>query len=135
MKRAVLTLCLFGLLGVGSVVAQDIDELLFRTTDPLCQRDDYGRLHQSKVLYSTDFASRFHWRPLYYLESGRDLANEPAYVGSMQVALARLGYYCGPINGVFSDELSFAIAQMQKSYSMRVTGTITLPVRRALHLP
>jgi hypothetical protein len=27
------------------------------------------------------------------------------------------------------------VARMQKNYSMRVTGTITIPVRRALHLP
>jgi peptidoglycan hydrolase-like protein with peptidoglycan-binding domain len=49
--------------------------------------------------------------------------------------LRRLGYYCGPIDGVFSGEVSDAIARLQKNYSMRVTGTLTIPVRRALHLP
>ncbi len=135
MKNPILALCACGILGVGTAAAQDVDQLWIRATDSLAQRDDYGLLHQSKVLYPTDFAPRFHWRPFYYLESGRDLAAQPAYVGSLQVSLRRLGYYCGPIDGVFSDDVSFAIAQMQKNYSMRVTGTITLPVRRALHLP
>ena len=60
---------------------------------------------------------------------------QPAYVGGLQRDLRRLGYYCGPIDGVFSDEVSEAIARLQKNYSMRVTGTLTDPVRRALHLP
>jgi putative peptidoglycan binding protein len=121
--------------GVGAVRSQNLDELWFRPLDPLAQRDEYGLLHQSTDLYPTDFAPRYHWRPLYYLESGRDLAAQPAYVGSLQKSLQRLGYYCGPIDGIFSPELGGAIAHMQKNYSMRVTGTITIPVRRALHLP
>jgi hypothetical protein len=28
-----------------------------------------------------------------------------------------------------------AIARLQKNYSMRVTGTLTDPARRALHMP
>jgi hypothetical protein len=108
---------------------------LVHATDPLAQRDCWGLLHQSKVLYTTDFAPRYHWRPLYYLESGDELSRQPAYVGSLQAALRRLGYYCGPIDGVFSAEVEDAIAHMQKNYSMRVTGTLTVPVRRALYLP
>ena len=92
-------------------------------------------LHQSKDIYQTDLAPRYHWRPLYYLEGANDLARKPAYVGSLQVALRRLGYYCGPIDGFYSDEVSTAVAHLQKNYSMHVTGTITIPVRRALHLP
>jgi len=108
---------------------------LVKAMDPLAQRDESGLLHQSKVLYSTDFEPRYHWRPLYYLESGKDLIGQPAYVGSLQAALRRLGYYCGPIDGVFSAEMGDAIAHLQKNYSMQVTGTLTPPVRRALHLP
>jgi peptidoglycan hydrolase-like protein with peptidoglycan-binding domain len=51
------------------------------------------------------------------------------------LALRALGLYCGPIDGVFSAEVEDAIAHMQKNYSMRVTGTLTVPVRRALYLP
>jgi peptidoglycan hydrolase-like protein with peptidoglycan-binding domain len=69
------------------------------------------------------------------LESGHDLENQPAYVGALQRDLRRLGYYCGQIDGIFSAEVSDAVARMQKNYSMRVTGTLTVPVRRALHLP
>jgi len=124
LKKLIVTALAFGF-GAGVVQA----------TDPLAQRDFWGLLHQSKMLYSTDFAPRYHWRPLYYLESGDELARQPAYVGSLQAALRRLGYYCGPIDGVFSAEVEDAIAHMQKNYSMRVTGTLTPPVRRALHLP
>jgi len=53
----------------------------------------------------------------------------------MQTALKRRGYYCGPVDGVFTPEVSYAIARLQKNYSMPVTGTLTTPVRRALHMP
>jgi hypothetical protein len=45
------------------------------------------------------------------------------------------GYYCGPIDGIMSEDVSFAIARVQKNYVQRVTGTLTIPVRRALNLP
>jgi hypothetical protein len=134
MKKTILILCACGTWGF-SAAAQDLEELWFRPTDTLAQRDDYGLLHQSKVLYPTDFEHRHPWRFLYYIESGREVAAQPAYVGALQVALRRRGYYCGPIDGVFSEDVSDAVALMQKNHSMRVTGTITLPVRRALHLP
>jgi hypothetical protein len=135
MKKAILMLSAFAACGLGAVRAQDLEELWFRSTDALAPRDEWGLLHQSKVLYPTDFAPRYHWRPLYWFEGKRDLIVQPAYVGALQRDLRRLGYYCGPIDGVFSAEVSDAIAQLQKNYSMRVTGTLTIPVRRALHLP
>lgn len=135
MKTAVLILCICGSVGFGTASAQVIEELWFRPVEPLAQRDEYGLLHSSRTIYPPDTAPRYWWRPLYYLEGANDLARKPAYVGALQVALKRLGYYCGPIDGVFTDEVAESIAHMQKNYSMRVTGTITLPVRRALHLP
>jgi len=112
------------------------DRPFFHATDSLAPRDDWGLLHQSRTtLYETDFARRHGWRPLYYLESGRELIAQPAYVGALQRDLSRLGYYCGPIDGVFSLDVSDAIARLQKNYSQRVTGTLTVPVRRVLHLP
>ncbi len=119
----------------GQVVARASDDPFFHSTDSLAQRDEWGLLHQSPVLNPTDTAPRFHWRPLYYLEGGRDLIAQPAYVGALQRDLRRNGYYCGEIDGIFSPEVSDAIARLQKNYSMRVTGTLTIPVRRALHLP
>ena len=126
----------------SAVIARaDVNEIFFdrpffHHTDTLAPRDDWGLLHQSRTtLYETDFAPRYGWRPLYYLESGRELIAKPAYVGALQRDLVRLGYYCGPIDGVFSDEVSDAIASLQKNYSQRVTGTLTVPVRRVLHLP
>jgi hypothetical protein len=112
------------------------DRPFFHHTDTLAPRDDWGLLHQSRTtVYETDFASRYSPRAAYYGMSGRQLITQPAYVGALQRDLERLGYYCGPIDGVFSDEVSEAIASLQKNYSQRVTGTLTVPVRRVLHLP
>ena len=112
------------------------DRPFFHHTDTLAPRDDWGLLHQSRTtLYETDFAPRFSQRVAYNAMSGRELITRPAYVGALQRDLSRLGYYCGPIDGVFSDEVSEAIASLQKNYSQRVTGTLTVPVRRVLHLP
>jgi putative peptidoglycan binding protein len=107
----------------------------FCFTDPLAPRDDYGLLHQSPRLNPTDFAPRYPCRVGYYFTPAGILVADPAYVGALQTSLYRHGYYCGPIDGVFSTEVSAAIARMQKNYSQRVTGTLTFGVRRALHLP
>jgi len=101
----------------------------------LAQRDEWALLHQGKTVNATDFAPRYKWRWSYYFKAPEQLISQPAYVGSMQTALRRLGYYCGPVNGVFTPEVSESIARLQKNSSMRVTGTLTVPVRRALHLP
>ncbi len=108
---------------------------IFNSTDPLAQRDEWGLLHQGRKVNSTDFAPRYQYRFIYYFKAPEQLVLQPAYVGSLQTALRRLGYYCGPIDGVFSAEVADAIARLQKNYSMRVTGTLTDPVRRALHMP
>src|ERR1700745_411532 len=128
------------ILGVGAAIAQadeynvlDVD--IFRSVDALAQRDEWGLLHQGKHVYDTDFAPRYKWRWIYYFKANEQLIVQPAYVGSMQRALRRLGYYCGPINGVFTSEVSDAIARFQKNASMPVTGTFTESVRYGLHLP
>jgi hypothetical protein len=110
-------------------------EPFFHSTDVLAARDEYGLLHQGTVLNSTDTAPRFHWRPIYYFFSDCELMQHPAYVGAVQRDLHRLGYYCGEIDGIFSPQLADAIARYQKNSSMHVTGTVTVAVRRALHLP
>jgi hypothetical protein len=136
MKRIALVL----ILALGAAIAQGdeydiVDYDFIRSVDPLAQRDDWALLHQGKTLNATDFAPRYKWRWSYYFKSNQEVIQQPAYVGSMQTALRRLGYYCGPVNGVFTPEVSDAIARLQKNSSMRVTGTLTVPVRRALHLP
>jgi hypothetical protein len=130
-KRTVLALAL----GLGAITAQASDCAFFHRTDPLAQRDEYGLLHQGRTVNSTDFAPRYHCRFNYYFKTPEELIVQPGYVGAMQTALRRLGYYCGPIDGVFSPEVANAIARLQKNYSLRVTGTFTDPVRWALHLP
>ena len=136
MKRITLAL----ILGLGATVAQadEFDVLshdIFRPTDPLAQRSEWGLVHQGPRVNATDFAPRYHWRWIYYFKAPEQLILDPGYVGSMQTALRRLGYYCGPVDGVFTAQVADAIARMQKNYSMRVTGTLTDPVRRALHMP
>jgi hypothetical protein len=128
------------IVGLSATVAQGdefdvVDYGIFRSIDPLAQRDEWGTIHQTPHVNATDFASRYRWRWCYYFKGRDQLVLDPAYVGSMQTALSRLGYYCGPIDGVFTQEVSYAIARLQKNYSMRVTGTLTPPVRRALHMP
>jgi hypothetical protein len=139
MKRIALAL----ILALGATVARAdrvgeygiFDADIFPATDPLAQRDEWGLLHQGKRVNATDFAPRYRWRFCYYFKAPEQLIVQPAYVGSMQAALRRRGYYCGPTDGIFSPEVADAIARLQKNYSLRVTGTLTEPVRRALHLP
>src|SRR6185369_14085136 len=103
MKIAIAALCVVGALGFESARGQELlEDIWFKNTESLAQRDEYGLLHSSKVIYPTDLEKRYHWRPLYYLEGEHDVQRMPAYVGALQVALKRLGYYCGPIDGVFS---------------------------------
>jgi peptidoglycan hydrolase-like protein with peptidoglycan-binding domain len=111
-----------------------LDEPLFHSTDALAARDDWGLLTPGP-LNPTDFEPREHLRLFYYSQSGKLLSFKPAYVGALQDGLRRRGYYNGPIDGVFSAEVSDAICRMQKAHAMRVTGTLTVPVRRALYLP
>ena len=109
---------------------------IFRSVDPLAARDEWGILHQMPRTNPTDFERRrFHTRITYNMQSGRSLIKDPAYVGALQVALQRNGYYCGPIDGIFSMDVAEAITRLQKGHSMRVTGNLTLAVRRVLRLP
>ena len=132
LPSAVVMLCL-----LGQAQAFILDEEIFSipSTDALAQRDEYGLLHQGKALNPTDWDGRNRCRFVYYFKAPEQLLIEPAYVGALQRDLHRLGYYCGPIDGIFTADVSDAIARLQKNYSMRVTGTLTVPVRRALHLP
>ena len=131
----------FALIFAFSVIVAQADDFgiashdIFRPTDPLAQRDYWGVVHQGPHVNATDFAPRYRWRWIYYLKAPEQLILQPAYVGSMQTALRRLGYYCGPVDGVFTPEVADAIARLQKNSSMRVTGTLTEPVRRALFMP
>jgi Putative peptidoglycan binding domain len=135
MKKIILALVVGLIASIAWADDYAIIDDVWRSTDPLAQRDEHGLLHQGKQVYDTDFAPRYKWRWIYYFKSNEQLMLQPAYVGSMQAALRRLGYYCGPINGVFTPAVSDAVARLQKNYSMRVTGTLTDSVRRALNMP
>jgi Putative peptidoglycan binding domain len=108
---------------------------LIHPNDPLAPRDEWGMLHRNSRLDPTDFARRGTSRLDYHYRSGRFLLTDPAYVGMLQTVLRNNGYYCGPIDGMNSDDVSIAIARMQRNYRLRVTGTLTIAVRRSLHLP
>ena len=117
-----------------SAFASD-DDPLFHSTNPLAPRDEWGRLHQMPNVDATDYFPRSGSRLYYYFKSRHELLRDPAYVASLQTVLRNRGYYCGPIDGIMSDNVSEAIARVQKNYVQRVTGTLTVPVRRALNLP
>jgi len=137
MKKILFVLIAIGLRTASAQFLEtiNVDPPFFHETDSLAARDDIGLLHQSRTnVNETDYARR-SWRPFYWLQGKNQLVNQPAYVGALQRDLKRLGYYCGPIDGVFSPDVSDAIARLQKNYSMRVTGTLTISVRRALYLP
>ena len=132
------TLVLLVVLGASSGArAFILDEEIFggNTYDVLAPRDGHGVMHQGRVPKDVDFEPRYRWRWVYYFMVKEQLIQQPAYVGALQRDLRRLGYYCGPVDGVYSAEVSDAIARLQKNHSLRVTGTLTDPVRRALHLP
>ena len=136
MKRAHLVLlALLATCKVASAFILDEDIFSLHSTDPLAPRDYHGLLHQMPAVREVDFAPRYHYRYAYYFKASEQVSAQPAYVAALQRDLKRLGYYCGPIDGLFSFELSDAIARFQKNSSMRVTGTLTDPVRRALRLP
>jgi hypothetical protein len=131
-RRYSIAVLIFGLY-VTSIRASD--QPLFHSTDPLAPRDEWGILHQSPSLYPTDFAHRSGSRWYFYFKSQHELLADPAYVGALQVVLRNRGYYCGPIDGIMSSEVSDAIARVQKNHTQRVNGRLTVPVRRALNLP
>jgi hypothetical protein len=137
LRKRMFEVALATLFVCGSAQGFIFDEEIFsiRSVDSLAQRDEYGLLHQGKDPNPTDWEARNHCRFIYYFKTSEQLITEPAYVGALQRDLHRLGYYCGPIDGIFTPPVSDAIARLQKNYSMRVTGTLTIPVRRALHLP
>ncbi|MDQ6860709.1 MAG: peptidoglycan-binding protein [Verrucomicrobiota bacterium] len=131
-KRCLIFIAILSSLAAPALVSASP---LFGSGDPLAQRDEWGALHQSKWIDEPDYAKREWWRLFYYNKSRYVLMQDQAYVGALQVALQRNGYYCGPIDGVYSPEVSEAIAHLQKNYRMRVTGNLSVPVRRALRLP
>jgi hypothetical protein len=114
--------------------ASALDYPFLHQVDHLAPRDEWGLLTQGP-LNPTDFERRPNLRWCYYLEGRHTLLRDPAYVGALQDCLKRRGYYNGPIDGVYSGEIGYAIALLQKAHSMRVDGQLTVPVRRTLFLP
>jgi hypothetical protein len=136
MKKIILIVLALGLRTASAQFDEVFENYFFHATDPLAPQGDWGLLHQSRtVVYEPEFAHRYPFRWPYYFLSGKYLSGDPAYVGALQRDLKRLGYYCGPIDGVFTVEVSESIARLQKNYSQRINGRLTVPVRRVLHLP
>ena len=122
-------------IALSAVSVRASDDPLFHSMDPLAPRDEWGVLHQMAGVNPVDYAYRPNNRYFYYLMSGKELVADPAYVGALQACLRNNGYYCGPIDGVMSENVRDAIARLQKNHTLRVTGTLTVAVRRVLHLP
>ncbi len=133
MKRLGLVAAVVAVCSLTANAADDYHWDRERTT--LLPRDEWGILYTPKVIHEADFARTRMWRLFYWNKPGHELEQDPAYVGAVQDTLKRNGFYCGPIDGVFSDAVSNSIALLQKSYGQRVNGRLTLSVRRALFLP
>jgi hypothetical protein len=119
----------------SGAAAQTSPRVPFFYRDGLAPRDEWGRLYQSPNLTPTDAEPRYSVRFHYYFKGSRTLQRDPAYVGAVQNALRRLGYYCGETDGIYSAEVSDAVARLQKNYGLLVTGTLNVAVRRKLYLP
>jgi hypothetical protein len=128
-------LMIAGLVVFSAAGALASDDPWFHEKDPLTVRDEWGVFHQSAVVNQTDFLPRYGARYYYYFKSAHELLADPAYVAGLQVSLRHNGYYCGPIDGIMSLSVNDAIARLQKNHVQRVTGTLTVAVRRSLHLP
>ncbi|MFN2623848.1 MAG: peptidoglycan-binding protein [Chthoniobacterales bacterium] len=133
-KRLVGAAVLVFALAATAVRASD-DDPLFHSINPLAPRDEWGRLHQMPNVDETDYFPRSGSRLYYYFKSRHELLRDPAYVASLQTVLRNRGYYCGPIDGVMSEVVSDAIARVQRNHVQRVTGQLTVAVRRALNMP
>jgi peptidoglycan hydrolase-like protein with peptidoglycan-binding domain len=68
--------------------------------------------------------------PSRYLE--RDVYRSDSLDVAVQRALARLGYYRGPIDGDIGPGSRSAIARYQRDHGFAVTGTINSTLLRAL---
>ncbi|WP_271898485.1 His-Xaa-Ser repeat protein HxsA [Candidatus Phyllobacterium onerii] len=55
-------------------------------------------------------------------------------VEEVQFAMMAFGYYQGPIDGVFGNELRASLRKMQEDYGLKVTGTITPQTLDALKI-
>src|SRR4051794_24451134 len=100
MKLSILILCVCA--GAQTGHAQAYAQPVFHSSDTLAPRDQWGFRHQMPEVNPTDFAGRYHFRPLYWLEGGNDLMRQPAYVAALQRDLINRGYFCGSIDGIFS---------------------------------
>src|SRR4030095_9120907 len=74
MKRIALVL----IVGLSATVGQAdefdvVDYGIFRSIDPLAQRDEWGVVHQGRSVNATDFAPRYHWRWVYYFKEREQL--------------------------------------------------------------
>lgn len=130
--RCITTVALV-ILSASAVRALDVP--WFHETDPLCDRSEWGVRHQTGIVYPTDFYPRYESRWNYYVKSRHQLLADPAYVAALQNVMRKRGYYCGQIDGVMSQAVSDAIARVQKNHTQRVTGELTIAVRRVLNLP
>jgi Putative peptidoglycan binding domain len=67
--------------------------------------------------------------------SGSVGQNADPNVTSVQTDLAKLGYYHGPIDGLFGRDTRDALARYQTDYHLAVTGTLTTETLQSLGAP
>ena len=58
--------------------------------------------------------------------------DEALHVAALQGVLATTGFYAGPIDGVWSQDVADAVIALQEAASIEPTGTIDLPTLQAM---
>jgi peptidoglycan hydrolase-like protein with peptidoglycan-binding domain len=69
-------------------------------------------------------------------QSAQDYAQQAdPNVSAVQSDLAQLGYYDGPIDGIFGADTRTALARYQVDHQLQVTGSLTNDTLQSLGLP
>src|SRR6266403_2075607 len=85
--------------------------------------------------YPYDSSDSYTQNPYSYYNGYAGAAqSDNAVVSSVQVQLAKLGYYPGAVDGVAGDETQAAIARYQEDNNLSVTGTVTAATLQSLGL-
>jgi hypothetical protein len=91
----------------------------------------YGSNYYDDSYASNEYAPADDSAPTYRNEPS---SNGDARVSDVQSALAREGYYDGPVDGKLGDATRQALRRYQRDHGLDVTGGITSGVIRALRL-
>jgi peptidoglycan hydrolase-like protein with peptidoglycan-binding domain len=85
--------------------------------------------------YAYDYYPYDYYSDVEPNNQGYNVAQADQTVSAVQSDLAQLGYYNGPIDGVFGADTRTALTRYQIAYHLQVTGSLTSDTLQALGLP